>query len=76
MAIITMIICFVVGIILGNLFPSCVSGGLYSSTCTNTEYNVSLTLLFWFASFLFCMMIYAVGHIISILEKINKNLTK
>jgi len=74
MAIITMLVCFVVGIILGNLFPSCVSGGLYSPTCTHTEYNVSLTLLFWFASFLFCMMIYSVGHIISILERIEKKL--
>lgn len=69
-AIITMFACFVIGIILGNLFPSCVSGGLYSVTCTNTEFNVSLTLLFWFITFLICMMIYAVGHIISLLEKI------
>lgn len=75
-AIITMILCFIGGIILGNLFPSCASGGLYSTSCTNTEYNVSLTLLCWFISFVFCLMIYAVGHIISLLEKINKNLMK
>lgn len=73
-SIITMIICFFAGIILGNIFPSCASGGLYSSTCTTTEYNISLTILFWFISFLVCMFIYAVGHIIDVLERINKNL--
>jgi ACR3 family arsenite efflux pump ArsB len=73
-SIITMLACFVIGIILGNLFPSCISGGLYSATCTNTEFNVSLTLLFWFVTFLICMMMYAVGHIISLLEKISQNL--
>ena len=69
-AIITMLCCFVIGIVLGNLFPSCISGGLYSVTCTNTEFNVSLTLLFWFVTFLVSMIIYAIGHIISLLEKI------
>lgn len=73
-AIITMFACFVVGIILGNLFPSCVSSGLYSENCINTEFNVSLTLLFWFITFLICMMIYAVGHIINLLEKIVQKL--
>lgn len=75
-AIITMIICIIVGIILGNLFPSCMSGGLYNSTCTNTEFNVFLTIIFWFLSFIVCMMIYSIGHIINILDKINKNVAK
>ena len=70
-SILTMIICFFMGIILGNIFPSCVSSGLYSATCTTTEYNISLTIFFWFASFLLCMFIYAIGHIINILETIN-----
>lgn len=75
-AIITMIICFIVGIVLGNLFPSCNSGGLYSSVCTTTEFNIFLTLIFWFISFIVCMLIYSIGHIISILEKISKNIAK
>ena len=75
-SIITMILCFVAGIIMGNLFPSCVSGDLYSKVCVNTEYNISLALLCWFVSFIFCLMIFAVGHIINLLEKINKNLEK
>lgn len=75
-SIVTMIICFIVGIILGNIFPSCMSNGLYSTTCTTTEFNVFLTLIFWFISFLICMMIYSIGHIINILEKISKNITK
>lgn len=73
-SIVTMIICFFIGIILGNIFPSCISSGLYSDTCQTTEYNISLTIFFWFISFLMCMFIYAIGHIINILEKINKNL--
>lgn len=75
-AIITMIICIIVGIILGNIFPSCMSGGLYSTTCTTTEFNVFLTLIFWFASFIVCMLIYSIGHIINILDKISKNVAK
>lgn len=75
-SIVTMIICFIVGIVLGNLFPSCSSGGMYLTTCSNTEFNVFLTLIFWFISFLICMMIYSVGHIINILEKISKNIAK
>lgn len=75
-AIITMIICIIVGIVLGNVFPSCMSGGLYSATCTTTEFNIFLTLIFWFVSFIVCMLIYSVGHIISILDKINKNIAK
>ena len=74
-AIITMVICVFIGIILGNIFPACVSSGLYGSTCTNTEYNISLTIFFWFISFLACMFIYAIGHIIDLLDKINKNLS-
>ncbi len=73
-AIITMIICIFTGIILGNLFPACISSGLYSSNCTNTEFNISLTFLFWFASFLVCMFIYAIGHAIYLLDKINRKL--
>lgn len=75
-AIVTMIICIIVGIILGNIFPSCMSGGLYSTTCTSTEFNVFLTLIFWFISFIVCMLIYSVGHIINILDKISKNVAK
>ena len=47
-AIFTMFIGFCTGIVLGNVFPSCQSGFLYSKKCTDTEYNVALTIIFWF----------------------------
>ena len=77
-ACITMIISFFLGIILGNLFPSCGSTAtLYGETsCTGTEFNISLTLFFWFSSFLLCLFFYGMGHIISLLTSIDKKLSK
>ena len=75
-AILTMIICFFGGIIIGNVFPSCISSSLYTDSCTTTEFNIALTILFWFLSFLVCMFIFAVGHIINILSDINKKMKK
>lgn len=75
-AIFTMLIGFCTGIVLGNVFPSCQSGFLYSKRCTDTEYNVTLTVIFWFVSFLFSMMIFFMGHVIDILSKIEKNTKK
>lgn len=76
-AIFTMVICLVMGIILGNIFPACsVSGGLYSDTCNVFEFNISLTILFWFISFLVCIFIYWMGNIVSILSSIDGKLKK
>ena len=74
-AVIIMFICICVGIIFGNLFPSCGStSGLYDSTCKTTEFNFSLTISIWFIGFLVCTFFYAIGHIIAVLESINSNL--
>ena len=76
-ALVIMGICFGVGIIFGNLFPSCGSNsGLYNSVCNTTEFNFSLTVCIWFGGFLVCVFFYAIGHIISLLESINQNLSK
>ena len=76
-ALTTMAIVFCVGIIFGNLFPSCGStSGLYDSTCKTTEFNFSLTTCIWFVGFLISVFFYAIGHIISLLESINSNLSK
>lgn len=77
LAIITFCICFVMGIIFGNIFPSCsATTGLFESTCSNTEFNFSLTITIWFLSFLVCVIFYGLGQMIALLQSINKNLEK
>lgn len=76
-AVVTFGIAFCIGIIFGNLFPSCgTTSNIYSSACSTTEFNFSLTLAIWFISFLVCVLFYGMGHIISLLQELNKNLTK
>ncbi len=65
---------FITGIILGNVFPACSETSNLLSTCTNTEYNLSLTLIVWLISFVFCSTIYATGEIIKLLKSINEKL--
>lgn len=65
---------FIVGIILGNVFPACSETSTVLSTCTATEYNLSLTLMVWLISFVFCSTIYATGEIIKLLRAINEKL--
>ena len=66
-----------VGVIFGNVFPSCgTTSSLYSNTCTTTEFNFSLTLAIWFVSFLTCVFFYGLGTIIDILDSINEKLDK
>lgn len=67
---------FITGVILGNLFPACSEATNLFSTCTKTEYNLSLTLLFWLASFVFCSLIYGMGEIIFLLNTIASNINK
>ncbi len=67
---------FIVGIILGNVFPACSETSDLLATCSRTEYNLSLTLISWLLSFIFCSMIYAIGQIIKLLTSINEKLTK
>lgn len=74
-ALVTFGIGFCIGIIFGNLFPSCgTTSGLYTKACNTTEFNFSLTICIWFVSFLICVFFYAIGNIISLLESINTKL--
>lgn len=76
-ALVTFGIVFCVGIIFGNIFPACGStSGLYAANCSITEFNFSLTVAIWFVGFLVCVFFYGIGHIISLLDSINKNLSK
>ena len=74
-AVVTFIVLFIVGIILGNLFPACEASSLFGA-CTKRQFNLSLTIFFWFASFLVCVFYYALGHLIFLLSSINEKLTK
>lgn len=63
------------GIIFGNLFPACgTSSTLYAGNCLTTEFNTALMLGVWFCGLLVCVGIFAVGHIISLLESINQKI--
>ena len=74
-SIFTYFIVFCLGIIFGNLFPACgTSSTLYAGTCLTTEFNFSLMLCIWFFGLVICIFIYAIGHIIALLESINKKL--
>ena len=73
-AIVVLILGFISGIILGNLIPACSqTSGIFGS-CTKTEFNLSITLLSWASTFLLVLFIYAIGHIIAILESIDQKL--
>lgn len=76
-AIFTYFVAVCLGIIFGNLFPTCgTSSALYSGACLTTEFNFSLMLCIWFIGLLICVFIFAIGHIINLLESINKRLEK
>ena len=64
------IVLFVIGILLGNMFPACEATGMFG-TCSKVQFNLSLSILFWFGSFLICLLFYALGHIIFLLTQIN-----
>lgn len=74
-AIVTYILCFAFGIVLGNLFPACSSTAtLYNDVCVVTEFNFFLMIMFWFVSFLLCLFFFALGHIIGLLAAINEKI--
>lgn len=75
-AIFMMVVCFFIGIIIGNVFPSCQSSGLYSRQCDVTEFNISLTIITWFISFIISMGIFWLGHVIHLLSEIKDQLKK
>lgn len=76
-ALLTYFIVICLGIIFGNLFPTCgTSSALYSGVCVTTEFNFSLMLCIWFVGLIVCIFIFAIGHIINLLEAINRKLKK
>ncbi len=74
-AVVVFIILFIIGILLGNMFPACEATGMFG-TCSKVQFNLSLSILFWFGSFLICLFFYALGHIIELLTQINSHLSK
>lgn len=75
-AVVTFLICFGFGIVLGNLFPVCGTSSNFYGNCTSTEFNFSLMVFFWFLSFLVCLFFFAIGHIILLLTSIDNHLHK
>lgn len=76
-AMFTYFVIFCLGIIFGNLFPTCgTSSALYSGVCVTTEFNFSLMLCIWFFGLVVCLLVFAIGHIISLLDSINRKLKK
>lgn len=76
-AVFTYIIVICLGIIFGNLFPTCgTSSTLYAGMCLTKEFNFSLMLSIWFVGLIICVFIFAIGHIIYLLNEINGYLKK
>ncbi len=76
-AIFIMFVLFWLGIILGNLFPTCGSSStLYAGVCLTTEFNFSLMLAVWFVGVIIGVFTFAIGHIIYLLGEISSNLKK
>ncbi len=69
------VICFFLGIILGNLFATCdATSYFYSNVCVVTKFNFSLMISVWFISLLVSIGIFSIGHIIALLTEINEKL--
>jgi len=64
------VVCFLAGIILGNVFPACdTAASFYTDVCVNTEFNILLMILVWFFSFIVCLFLYGIGEIIRLLNE-------
>ena len=73
-SVVIFIICVLLGVLFGNLFPSCGSSSeFYSDICATTEFNFSLI---WFVSFIVCLLFFMIGRVISLLNSINDRLAK
>lgn len=76
-SVVIFIICVLLGVLFGNLFPSCGSSSeFYSDICATTEFNFSLMLFIWFVSFIVCLLFFMIGKVISLLNSINDRLAK
>ena len=76
LAVCLFIFLFIAGVILGNLLPACSETSELFATCTKTEYNLTLTILFWLGSFIFCSMIYGLGEVNRLLNVIGDKVDK
>ena len=66
------VVCFLTGIILGNVFPACdTASSFYTDVCVTTEFNVLLMIIVWFFSFVICLFLYGIGEIIRLLNEFN-----
>ena len=71
------VICFFLGIILGNLFATCTTASFfYSDGCAVSVFNFSLMIFIWFCGLLISVMFYSIGHIIQVLMEISEKLSK
>ncbi len=73
------IIAFIVGLIggifLGNMIPACNdSFSIITGACSQTQFNVGITLMVWAGTFLFSLLFYGFGTMIATLESIDKKL--
>ena len=72
LSIIIFIFCIFLGIVFGNLFPVCgSSSALYGGTCLTSNFNTALMLFIWFISFIICLFIFMLGHVILLLTDIK-----
>lgn len=77
LTIIIFMFCVFLGVVLGNLFPVCgSSAAFYSGECLTKEFNISLMLFIWFVSFVGCLFMFMIGHVIQLLDSINKKIKK
>ena len=71
------VVFFFLGIIFGNLFSTCKASAYYfSDTCLVNEFNFSLMVVIWFIGLLVSIVIFSIGHIISLLTEISEKLSK
>ena len=76
-SIVLFIIFFWLGIFLGNLFATCeATSYFYSDTCLVTSFNFSLMISVWFIGVFISIVVFAIGHIIALLNEISEKLGK
>jgi len=71
------ILFFFIGIVLGNLFATCeATSYFYSDACVVTQFNYSLMIVIWFCGTLLSILLFSIGHIITLLSEISEKLSK
>ena len=68
---------FFLGIVFGNLFATCeATSYFYSDSCLVTQFNYSLMIVIWFCGTLLSILLFSIGHIITLLGEISEKLGK